>query len=291
MLGHESERLLLMYIALKKDIKDRPLSLSNMPHLVTRSLLCLGHLRREYGWTTSIRMAWWGLRDLLTRNTRLLFPVRYPTARFRLAFGLEPLSYLWGLDRGVPIHRYYLNQFLQEFSADIRGHCLEFQEDSYTSQIGGERVIKRDILHQDPGNPNATIVDDITKANDIPSDLFDCIICTYVFNVIFEIDKAVAELFRMLKPGGALLVAAPQASMCDSQWHDVWRFTGEGLHSLLGKIFGPENVTIRAYGNSLTAAADIRGLVSDEFTQRELNYHDTRFAIVVCAKAVKSTPT
>jgi SAM-dependent methyltransferase len=205
----------------------------------------------------------------------------------RLAFGLQPASFLWGLDRGLPIHRYYLKQFLQGFSSDIYGDCLEFQEDSYTSQFGQHRVIKSDILHKEYGNPNATIVADLTKPNDIPDKRFDCIICTYVLNIILKPEQIISELYRILKPGGVLLVAAPQASMCEPEWHDVWRFTSEGLHSLLAEAFEAENVTVRAYGNSLTAAGDLRGLVADEFTQRQLNYHDPRFAIVVCARAVK----
>lgn len=287
-LGHDSERTLLIYISLKKEIKGQTLSLSNTPHILARSMRCYAQIARQHGWLTSFQLAYWGLRDLLVRNTRLLFPIRYPYGRLRLAFGLKPLSYLWGLDRGIPVHRYYLKQFLQEFSSDIRGHCLEFQEASYTS-LGAGKVIKSDILHKEAGNPNATLVADITKPNDISSNLFDCIICTYVLNVIFDLDKAVSQLHRLLKPDGVLLVAVPQASMCDPEWHDVWRFTPEALNLLLAREFGAKNVTVRAYGNSLTGAGDLRGLVADEFTQRELDYHDPRFAIVVCARAVKAS--
>ena len=46
---------------------------------------------------------------------------------------------------------------------------------------------------------------------------------------------------------------------------------------------------MRAYGNSLTAAGDLRALVADEFTKAELEYHDPRFAIIVCARAVKQS--
>jgi Methyltransferase domain len=289
MLGHDSERSLLIYVSLKKEIRDRPLLLLNMPHILARSVRSCVRLGRQHGWMMAFRMICWGLRDLLVRNTRLLFPFRYPYARLCLAFGLRPLSYLWGLDRGIPIHRHYLTEFLRHFSSDIRGHCLEFQEDWYTSEFGGERVTKSDILHKERGNSNATIVADITGPNDVPNNLFDCIICTYVLNVIFELDKAISELYRILKPGGVLLVAVPQAAMCDPQWHDLWRFTPEGLHLLLAKAFGAENVTVRAYGNSLSVAGDLRGLVADEFTQRELDYHDVRFAIVVCARAIKGT--
>jgi glycosyltransferase involved in cell wall biosynthesis/SAM-dependent methyltransferase len=210
--------------------------------------------------------------------------------RARMAKGVEPLSYLWGGDRGWPIHRYYLDQFLQEFAADVRGHCLEFQDPAYTPHFGGAAVTKLDILHIDASNPQATLVADLTKPNDIPSDLFDCIICTHVLHIIPELHKAVAELYRILKPGGVLLVAVPQASMCDPGYHELWRFTAEGLGWVLGRAFGAEQTTVRAYGNSLTTAGEIRGLVAAEFTQAELDTHDPRFAVEVCARAVKRKP-
>ncbi len=207
--------------------------------------------------------------------------------RVALGFGVQPRSYLWGFDRGLPIHRYYVEQFLKEFSVDIRGSCLEFQEDSYASRFGGGRVSRLDVLHKDPGNPRATIIADLTHANAIPGGCFDCIICTHVLHVIYDLDKALSELHRILKPAGVLLVALPGLSMCDPKWHELWRFTPEGLRLKLADTFGDENVIIKAYGNSLTAAGEVRGLIANEFTERELNSHDPRFAVEVCARAVK----
>lgn len=114
---------------------------------------------------------------------------------------------------------------------------------------------------------------------------------TYVLNVIFDVDKVVSELYRLLKPGGVLLAAVPQVNMCAPYWHDLWRWTPEGFHLQLAKVFSGPKITVRAYGNSLTTAGDIRGLVTDEFTKAQLDYHDPRFGIVVCARAVKPTET
>jgi Methyltransferase domain len=290
MQGRDPEHSLLLYAALKREIRDRPLTAANVPHLLVRSVRCCLRVARDHGWPTSLRMGCWGVRDLITRSSSVLFPFRYPYARGRLAFGLQPASYLWGFDRGMPVHRHYVNHFLSDRASDIRGDCLEFQEDSYTTRFGGERVRTLHILHKTPGNPNATIVADITS-DDVPDNRFDCIICTYVLNVIPELDKAIAGLHRMLRAGGVLLVAVPQLSMCALQWQDLWRFTPEGLALVLGKIFGHDNVTVQGYGNSLTAAGDIRGLVADEFTRSQLDYHDPRFAIVVCARAIKTGPS
>ena len=226
------------------------------------------------------------LTRLYKRLLNRLFLGRVFKNRLRLAFGVYPLSETWGYDRGQPIHRYYLNNFLKKFVDDIKGHCLEFEDDRYTSRYGRERVRKLDILHKEE-NPNATIIADLTKPNQIPSNQFDCIICTHVLHHIFELVKFVSELYRILKPGGVLLVAVPHVSMCEPSLHELWRFTPEGLNTILSKIFGAENVTVDAYGNSLSTVADFRGLVVRELSQAELEYHDGRFALEVCARAIK----
>jgi SAM-dependent methyltransferase len=215
-------------------------------------------------------------------------PVRRVIARVRLAAGVKPLSEVWGADRGIPIHRYYLTGFLKEWRADIRGHCLEFLADTYVTAIGGDAVSKVDVLHIDDSNPKATIVADLTQPNSVPDNEFDCIVCTHVLHLVTDFNEVTSELHRMLKPGGVLLVAVPQLSMCDPGWHEYWRFTPEGLGLLLGRVFGRENVSLRAYGNSLASACEIRGLAANEVHTDVLECHDPRFAIEVCGRAQKS---
>jgi SAM-dependent methyltransferase len=218
---------------------------------------------------------------------RVVAAARLLRARARLAIGVRPLSVVRGFDRGTPIHRHYVAQFLAEFADDVRGHCLEFQGDTYLRTFGRERVTRRDILHQTADNPRATLVADLTQPNDLPSDTFDCIVCTYVLHHIYESDRAVAELHRILKPGGVLLVAVPMVSMDEPGHGELWRFTPGGLQAMLTRAFGADHVLVRPYGNSLIAAGQIRGLVTHEFTRGEREVHDPRFAIVVCARAVK----
>ncbi|MDX2099461.1 MAG: glycosyltransferase [Leptolyngbyaceae cyanobacterium bins.59] len=209
-------------------------------------------------------------------------------ARYRFATQVEPLSYLWGVDRGHSLLRYYLEtQFLPEFAADIRGHCLEFQENSYTSRFGSDRVSKLDILHREPGNPQATLIADLTQPNNLQENTFDCIICTYVLHVIPQVERALTEIYRILKPGGSLLLAVPHISMCDPASGELWRFTPDGIRQLVANSFGEDAITIRAYGNSLIAAGNVRGLVAEEFTSDELIVHDPKFASTVCVRAVK----
>ena len=214
-------------------------------------------------------------------------PDKVARARLKMVSDCEPMSYLWARDRGKPIHRHYLETFLAEFRRDIRGHCLEFQDPEYALEFGGDQVTKLDILHIDDSNKEATIVADLTKKNSLPDNQFDCILCTHVLHMIFDLQPAISDIHRILKPGGVLLVAVPHISMCGPEYHELWRFTPEGLERLLAQSFGGENVMVKAYGNSLTAAGEIRGMIIREFTEQELAYHDPRFAVEICARAIK----
>ena len=66
---------------------------------------------------------------------------------------LNPISTMFGYDRGRPIDRYYIENFLAYHADDIRGRVLEIGDDSYTRQFGGGRVEVSDVLHVTEGNP------------------------------------------------------------------------------------------------------------------------------------------
>jgi hypothetical protein len=148
------------------------------------------------------------------RYGALRHPLRFLRARWRLMMG-RPLSVRWGLDRGFPAHRYYVQGFLQRHADDIRGTCMEFDDRDYMDRFGGEAVSTFDVLHINSSNPRATVVADITKPNDIPSDTYDCIICTHVLHIIPDFAAAIEGLHRILRPGGVLLAAVPMTSQAD----------------------------------------------------------------------------
>ena len=103
---------------------------------------------------------------------------------------LTPLSNEFGFDRGLPIDRYYIEFFLARHASDIHGHVLEVGDDSYMCRFGGDRVLKKDILHVAEGNPAATIVADLARADHIPSNQFDCIILTQTLHLVYNVDAA-----------------------------------------------------------------------------------------------------
>lgn len=210
--------------------------------------------------------------------------LRAPLSRLRLSLGLVPLSSQWGADRGTPLHRRYLEQFLDEHRALIRGRVLEFSDRLYTTTFG-TGVTASDVVDLSADNPVANIVTDLTRESVLAAGTYDCIICTHVLHVVMELDAFVAETARIVADGGALLVAVPQSSMADARWGELWRFTPEGLRRVLLRHF--DEVDVVGFGNSLIAAGEMRGLVVEDFSAREFEHQDVRFAIEVCAVARK----
>jgi SAM-dependent methyltransferase len=204
---------------------------------------------------------------------------------------LKPISRDWGYSRGLPIDRYYIQRFLSTHSMDVRGHVLEIKDNEYTLEYGGERVVRSDVLHKVEGNPMATIVADLTCADEIPSDIFDCIICTQTLQFIYNVKAAIVTLYRILKPGGVLLVTIPgiaQISRYDmDHWGDYWRFTTLSTRLLFEEVFPEPNLIIKAYGNVLAATAFLQGLATEELNEAELDHTDLDYELLITIRARK----
>jgi hypothetical protein len=212
--------------------------------------------------------------------------------RFRSSNRLQPVSRLFGFDRGQCIDRYYIESFLTAHREDIQGHVLEIGDDVYTCKFGGDRVTKKDVLHLVASNPRATIVADLTCAKHIPSDVFDCIIFTQTLPFIYDVRAAIQTLYRILKPRGVLLATFPgisQISRYDMvRWGDYWRFTDASAQRLFADAFGSKNIQVRIHGNVLVACAFLHGLAAQELRPHELEYQDPDYQLLLTLKAVKA---
>ena len=199
-----------------------------------------------------------------------------------------PLSNVWGHDRGTPVDRYYIERFLEEHRGDIRGRVLEVKDSGYTDRYG-IGVKHRDVLDIDPTNPLATIVTDLGAADSIPSNTYDCFILTQTLQFIYDLHAALTHAWRILRPDGVLLTTVPviirvQRSLKTT---DYWRFTVASCSALFAEVFGGDQVTIRSYGNVLTAIAFLTGMAYQELSHRELETYDEYFPVIVAVRAVK----
>jgi SAM-dependent methyltransferase len=204
----------------------------------------------------------------------------------------EPVSRTFGFERGKPVDRWYIERFLAEHSADVRGRVLEVAESTYTGWYGGEDVTASDVLYAAEGNPDATVVGDLTTGAGIPEAAYDCFICTQTLQVIYDIRAAVAGTRRLLAPGGVLLATLPGISQISREdnrdWGDWWRFTARSAQRLFADVYGKEHVQVRQHGNVHAAAAFLYGLAAEDLDLSALEPTDPDFHLVMTVRAVRA---
>jgi SAM-dependent methyltransferase len=222
-----------------------------------------------------------------------LQPTRAGTVEWGGLRRVTPLSSTFGLDRGQPVDRYYIERFLAANALDIRGRALEFGDDRYTRRFGGGRVTHSDILDLVADNPRHTIQADLTRADHIPADTFDCILCTQTLQMIFDIRAAVVHLGRILKPGGVLLLTSHGISRIARRegvdpWGEYWHLTAQSARRLFAEAFSAGSVAVWTYGNVLAAVASLHGLAAEELQPEELDYQDPNYEVLVAVRAQKA---
>jgi SAM-dependent methyltransferase len=214
--------------------------------------------------------------------------------RRRLRWGdlrrTEPFSRQFGYDRGTPIDRVYLDDFLGRHADDVRGAVLEVGEPHYTERFGGGRVASTDVVDVDPNNPRATLVGDLADPATLPAARFDCVVLTQTLQFVDDPAAALANAWGALAPRGALLVAVPTISKLDTDYpRDLWRWTVAGLEELLRRACPGGEVEVTGYGNALASVAFLMGLAAEELRPDELAAHDPELALVACGR-VRNPP-
>jgi SAM-dependent methyltransferase len=204
---------------------------------------------------------------------------------------IKPVGSGFGGDRGLEIDRYYIEKFLAEHAADIRGHVLEIKHNTYTERYGRDRVTKSDVLHPVEGNPDATIIADLTKADHLPSNDFDAIIFTQTLQVIYDIRMTISTLHRILKPGGVILATVSgmaKLSLDDfDRWGEYWRFTSLSARLLFEEVFPKEQISVHSYGNVLAAISFLEGLACEDLRRSELDARDRSYEVLIAIRAAK----
>jgi SAM-dependent methyltransferase len=212
----------------------------------------------------------------------------------RMRFGslrrVTPISRVFGFDRGLPIDRFYIENFLAEHVGDIRGSVLEISDNLYTQTFGAGRVVTSDVLDLDQ-TPKTTIVGDLTKGANLPSNSYDCVILTQTLQLIYDLRAAIRTVHRILRPGGILLATVPGISqttdeVSGSLW--CWGFTPRSAKLLLDEFFPQGSVETRSYGNVLSAVAFLHGLAAGELTAVELNHYEPGYDVTIAIRAMKA---
>jgi SAM-dependent methyltransferase len=200
-----------------------------------------------------------------------------------------PLSRSWGYDRGTPIDRVYIEEFLTKHAADVHGSCLEVLNAEYTHRFGASRVTRSDVLDINSANPLATVFADLGEPDSLPAERFDCIIFTQTLHLVADMRTAVGNVWRAVAPGGVVLLTVPAIGRHEARkgfHHDRWRVTKSGLEWLLAGITNG-SVEVTTYGNVLACAAYLYGMAAEELRREELQVFDREFPLLVAARITK----
>ena len=201
-----------------------------------------------------------------------------------------PFSFDFGADRGGPIDRYYIENFLASTSQHIKGNVLEIADNAYTLKYGGNKVTKSDVLHLNPDTPGATYYGDLSKGDHLPSDHFDCIILTQTLHLIYDYMSALKHCYRILKKDGVLLITVPGLSPIDrGEWGGnwLWSFNANSMKMIFSELFPDNTFEIETYGNVYAAITFLHGIGLDEVEHSKLDIRDPAFDVVVTIRLTK----
>ncbi len=170
------------------------------------------------------------------------------------------------------MERYYIEKFLWEHAADIRGSMLwcGVEENEMNARL-----------------PKASTA----WLDSLPANAFDSIICPQCLSQIYDLPAAVKTLHSGLRVGGVLLATLPGIQRIDTKRDgsppDYWRFTTQSARRLFEEAFPPAGLTIEACGNVLAALASLHEIAAEELQSNELDDGDPDYEVIITIRAVK----
>jgi hypothetical protein len=205
--------------------------------------------------------------------------------------GLRPVSEKYGFDRGIPIDRFYVNQFLFAHRLAVAGDVVEVGDPDYTLRFGGGRVSSGDVLMPSP-TAGATVIADLSRPESVPTERWDCFLATQVLVCMDDFRPAATSIHRALKPGGTALVTLPTLQRYHPRsidpWPLRWAFSPLAARELFAAVFGAENVAVTTFGNAVAASAFLDGYATHELEPSRLTYSDPTCPVTIGLRVTKS---
>lgn len=224
------------------------------------------------------------LQEMVQDTLREQYRDKYSIIKAIAQMSTEPVSRKFGLERGKAIDRYYIEKFLEKNKKLISGDCVEVAENTYTLRYGEDRVKNAYVFHVNGWGANA-IKGNLETGEGIIKNQFDCAIITQTLMFIFDIRKAVENIYKMLKTGGIALITVAgisQVSRYDADlWGSYYGFHEDGMRVLFEPVFGKKNVVVETYGNVKTAMAFLGGLCCEDLKEEDFSYNDRDYPLIV----------
>ena len=202
---------------------------------------------------------------------------------------LEPVSRRFGAEFGTPIDRVYIRDFIEKNKRDITGDIIEIGDLRYSKEFAHD-VNKMQVLHVDGVGDNA-IKGNLETGEGIVEDSVDCLICTQTIQHIKNPDKVIANIYKLLKPNGVALISngflTEISSYSYRNWGEYWRFSDQGIRSMLQKRFADDRIAVIPYGNVKTALAIQYGVCAEILSKEDFEFNDVQYQVTVCARVQK----
>ena len=134
-----------------------------------------------------------------------------------------------------------ISQIDEQFYRLGRSHIASQLFDWLTRRKAGERTLEIGprVVLEGAGwdtldvKPGCTFQADITARTQIGDSVYDCVLCQDVLEHTIDPFGALAEIRRILKPGGLLLASAPWGFRIHGPQPDLWRFNQNTWRLLL----------------------------------------------------------
>lgn len=221
----------------------------------------------------------------------LVIEIGYSKRASGLGHARHELSGNFGLRRGTPIDRRYVEAFLKRNSGRVSGDCLAFGDAYYLDLLNVPRSHQWVIGLNDGLPAERALHLDIQAVDALPESAFSTIICTHVLNFVPDLDLALLGLWRMLRPGGQLLLTVAGLTSVSEydelRWGDYWRFTPQGLANVI--LRSPLRLVgdVATYGNAAAACLELVGAAAEDVPASILWGLDERYPVVIGAAVVR----
>jgi SAM-dependent methyltransferase len=192
---------------------------------------------------------------------------------------VTPLSTVYGFDRGTPIDRYYVDKFFTAQRHLVTGRVLEIQTTDHIRRYGSG-VAAADTLDISPSF-HPTYCCDLASAGIVPTGSYDCFLLPNTLCFLRDLDGALREARRIVRPGGAILATVPVFVPLTPDIADYWHASADGWRVVVERVWDGCDTVVETHGNCLAAAAAMYGVAVEELTSAELDVTDPRYPVLV----------
>ena len=201
------------------------------------------------------------------------------------------ISEQFATERGTPIDRFYIDDFLRDNSNYIIGTVLEIEDNIYTMKYGGNKVKKTLIMDVDSKDEKIDFNCNLESGEGIQEAIADCFICTQTLMYIYDLNSAAKNILRLLKPGGIALITCSGLSQnsrrCMENYGAYWGFNEVSLRRIFEDKEHANIIKTGIYGNIKTVTAHLNGLCIEDLKVSDFEKKDVCYPLIVYAVVKK----